>query len=78
MVERHGAAHATGFDVEHPVIVAARQRATARALAERTSFIQGPPGLCPLPIAPSMSSFPRTRCCMYVTRTPCSPRFSAC
>ncbi|UCI20751.1 methyltransferase domain-containing protein [Mesorhizobium sp. B2-1-8] len=47
LVERHGAAHATGFDVEHPVIVAARQRATARALAERTSFIQGPPG--PLP-----------------------------
>ncbi|KAA3447195.1 SAM-dependent methyltransferase [Mesorhizobium sp. SARCC-RB16n] len=47
LVERHGAAHVTGFDVEHPVIMAARQRAAARALVERANFIQGPPG--PLP-----------------------------
>jgi 2-polyprenyl-3-methyl-5-hydroxy-6-metoxy-1,4-benzoquinol methylase len=35
LVERHGAAHATGFDVEQPVIEAARQRAAARGLADR-------------------------------------------
>lgn len=49
LVKRHGAAYATGFDVEGPVIEAARQRAAARSLGERTSFIQAPPG--PLPFA---------------------------
>ena len=49
LVERHGAAHATGFDVEQPVIDAARRRAAARGLAKRTSFVQAPPG--PLPFA---------------------------
>ncbi|RWC90908.1 MAG: methyltransferase domain-containing protein [Mesorhizobium sp.] len=47
LVESHGAAHATGFDVERPVIVAARQRAAARGLGERASFVQAPPGLLP-------------------------------
>jgi SAM-dependent methyltransferase len=49
LVERHGAAQATGFDVEQPVIEAALQRASTRGLAQRASFIQGPPG--PLPFA---------------------------
>ena len=49
LVERHGAAQATGFDVEQPVIEAARQRAAALGLAEKARFIQGPPG--PLPFA---------------------------
>jgi phosphoethanolamine N-methyltransferase len=49
LVERHGAAHATGFDVERPVIDAATKRAAARGLADRTAFIQAPPG--PLPFA---------------------------
>jgi ubiquinone/menaquinone biosynthesis C-methylase UbiE len=42
LVERHGAAHATGFDVEQPVIEAASRRAAARGLAEKASFIPGP------------------------------------
>ena len=49
LVERHGAAHATGFDIERPVIEAARKRAAARELSDRASFIQAPPG--PLPFA---------------------------
>ncbi|WP_027059070.1 class I SAM-dependent methyltransferase [Mesorhizobium loti] len=49
LIERHGAAHTTGFDVEQPVIEAARQRAAARGLEQKASFIQGPPG--PLPFA---------------------------
>ena len=47
LVERHGAAHATGFDVERPVIETARRKAAARGLGERVSFVQAPPG--PLP-----------------------------
>ncbi|TPK85270.1 methyltransferase domain-containing protein [Mesorhizobium sp. B2-4-17] len=49
LVERHGAAHAAGFDVEQPVIEAARRRAAAQGLADRVRFIQAPPG--PLPFA---------------------------
>ena len=49
LVERHGAAHATGFDIERPVIEAARKRAAARGLSDRASFVQAPPG--PLPFA---------------------------
>lgn len=49
LVERHHVAHATGFDVESPVIAAARKRAGRRGLADRTSFVQAPPG--PLPFA---------------------------
>ncbi len=47
LVERHGAAHATGFDVELPVIVAARTRAWERGLSQRVDFVQGPPGRLP-------------------------------
>ncbi|UVK40190.1 methyltransferase domain-containing protein [Mesorhizobium sp. AR10] len=49
LIERHGAAHATGFDVERPVIDTARSRAVARGLGDRASFVQAPPG--PLPFA---------------------------
>ncbi len=42
-------AHATGFDVEAPVIMAAQSKAAARGLSGRVSFVQGPPG--PLPFA---------------------------
>ncbi|MFN3548726.1 MAG: class I SAM-dependent methyltransferase [Mesorhizobium sp.] len=47
LVERHGAQHATGFDVEEPVIVAARERAWRRGLSQRVTFVQGAPGRLP-------------------------------
>ncbi|MER8828645.1 methyltransferase domain-containing protein [Mesorhizobium sp. M0938] len=47
LLERHGAAHVTGFDVERPVIEMARQRAAVRGLSDRANFVQTPPG--PLP-----------------------------
>ncbi|MER9353861.1 methyltransferase domain-containing protein [Mesorhizobium sp. M0514] len=47
LIERHGAAHATGFDIERPVIEAARTRAAARGLSDRASFIQASPGALP-------------------------------
>ncbi|TIP15221.1 MAG: class I SAM-dependent methyltransferase, partial [Mesorhizobium sp.] len=47
LVARHGAAHATGFDVERPVIETAKRKAAAQGLQDRVSFVQGPPG--PLP-----------------------------
>ena len=47
LVERHGASHATGFDVEEPVIVAARERAWRRGLSQRVDFVQGAPGRLP-------------------------------
>lgn len=78
LVKRHGAAYATGFDVEGPVIEAARQRAAARSLGERTSFIQARPVRFPSLTHPSMSSSPRMRCCTCPTRTRCSPRSFAC
>jgi SAM-dependent methyltransferase len=49
LLEGHGLAHATGFDVERPVIEAARQRAERRGLVGRATFVQAPPG--PLPFA---------------------------
>ena len=49
LIERHGAADATGFDVERPVIDTARRRAAARGLGSRASFVQAPPG--PLPFS---------------------------
>lgn len=49
MVERHGAAHVTGFDVERPVIEAATQRAAEQGLGGRVRFVQAAPG--PLPFA---------------------------
>ena len=47
LVERHNAAHATGFDVEEPVVLAARQRAEKRGLWNRATFVQAPPGRLP-------------------------------
>lgn len=47
LVERHGASHATGFDVEAPVIIAARRRAWERGLSQRVDFLQAPPGRLP-------------------------------
>src|SRR4051812_37630436 len=49
LIERHGAGHVTGFDVEGPVIAAARERARSKGLATRAAFVHGPPG--PLPFA---------------------------
>ena len=49
LATRHGLAKAVGFDVEKPVIEAARRRAAAAGLADRVSFVQAPPG--PLPFA---------------------------
>ena len=49
MVEKHGAGHATGFDVELPVVEAARRRADKRGLSGRATFVHAPPG--PLPFA---------------------------
>lgn len=49
LVERHGLAHTTGFDVEKPVVEAARRRAGIKGLSGRAVFVQGPPG--PLPFS---------------------------
>jgi len=49
MVEKHGADTATGFDVESPVLEAARLCAKNRGLSGRASFVHAPPG--PLPFA---------------------------
>jgi len=48
LAEKHGAV-ATGFDVEQPVIEAARKNAERRGLSGRARFVQAPPG--PLPFA---------------------------
>lgn len=50
LVAKHGAACAIGFDVEKPVIEAARQGAIRHGLDDRVSFIQAPPP-GPLPFA---------------------------
>ncbi len=47
LVERHGADHATGFDVELPVVEAARLRASKRGLSDRATFVHAPPGDLP-------------------------------
>ena len=52
MVEKHDVDHATGFDVELPVVEAARRRAEKLGLSARASFIQAPPG--PLPFIDGM------------------------
>lgn len=49
ILRAHGPAHVTGYDVEGPVIAAARARAEAAGLSDRVSFVQGTPG--PLPFA---------------------------
>lgn len=51
LLDKHGLANATGFDVEGPVITEARRRAQARGLAMRASFVQGKPGPLPFPDA---------------------------
>ncbi len=51
LAETYGLAHATGFDVEKPVVAAARRRAQARRLAGRVVFVQAPPGPLPFPDA---------------------------
>jgi phosphoethanolamine N-methyltransferase len=47
LLQAHRLAEVTGFDVERPVIEAARSRANDRGLSERARFVQAPPG--PLP-----------------------------
>ena len=49
LVEKHGAGHATGFDVELPVVEAARRRAAKRGLSGRAIFVHAPPAPCPSP-----------------------------
>ena len=49
LIAKHDAAHVTGFDVERPVVAAARERARKRGLSDRADFVQAPPG--PLPFA---------------------------
>lgn len=49
LIESHGAARVTGFDVEEPVVSAARRRAERRGLSECVRFVQAAPG--PLPFA---------------------------
>lgn len=47
LVMRHGAGFATGYDVEVPVIEAARERAARLGMSERASFVQALPGALP-------------------------------
>jgi phosphoethanolamine N-methyltransferase len=49
LVEKHACGHATGLDVERPVIGAARARAARRGLSDRVDFVHATPG--PLPFA---------------------------
>ncbi len=49
LVEKHGAAHATGFDVEMPVVQLAKKRTAERGLSGRADFVQAPPGPMPFP-----------------------------
>lgn len=51
LVERHGLAHATGYDVETPVIETARRHAAERGLSGRAHFVRAPPGPLPFPDA---------------------------
>ena len=55
LVTRHNAAHMTGFDVELPVLEAARALATRKGLSERLDFVHGKPG--PLPFADDSFDF---------------------
>ncbi|PWW04053.1 methyltransferase family protein [Hoeflea marina] len=49
IARKHQPRHVTGFDVEVPVIEAARRRADADGLSDRVGFVQSAPG--PLPFA---------------------------
>ncbi len=55
LVEKHRAAHMTGFDVEKPVIETARRLATRRGLGKRLIFVQGDP--MPLPFKDDLFDF---------------------
>lgn len=45
--EQHRAGQITGFDVELPVVVAARRRASERGCSDRVRFVQAPAGRLP-------------------------------
>lgn len=47
LVTRHGAAHVTGYDVELPVIEAARALAARKGLTDRLEFVHASPGVLP-------------------------------
>ncbi|MBZ9818812.1 methyltransferase domain-containing protein [Mesorhizobium sp. CA4] len=47
LVATHGAAQATGSDVEKPVIETARRGAIRHGLEDRVGFVQAPPGSLP-------------------------------
>jgi phosphoethanolamine N-methyltransferase len=49
LIEKYGAGHVTGIDVEDTVIETARQRAAARGLDARTGFCKVWPGRLPFP-----------------------------
>jgi len=51
LAQNHPLASITGFDVEQPVIDAARKRAMKHRLGERVSFVRGEPGPLPFPDA---------------------------
>jgi SAM-dependent methyltransferase len=51
LIEALGAGHVIGFDVEGPVIAAARRRAAGRGLSSRAGFVHGSPGPLPFPDA---------------------------
>lgn len=55
LVVKHNAAHITGFDVELPVIEAAKSLARRKDLADRLDFVHGTPG--PLPFANAIFDF---------------------
>ncbi len=47
LVRHHGAAHVTGFDVEGPVVEAARAMAARHGLSDRLTFVRDDPGRLP-------------------------------
>ncbi len=47
LVEKHCCAHAVGFDVEWPVVEAARARAARQGLSDRVAFVHAAPGRLP-------------------------------
>lgn len=51
LLRHHGLGRAIGFDVEGPVIAAARRRAEELGVADRAAFVQAPPGPLPFPDA---------------------------
>lgn len=55
LVTRHKAAHVTGFDVELPVIEAARALVSRKGLGNHLEFVHGRPG--PLPFAGASFDF---------------------